>query len=176
MVTKLGAEFQFVDQQHKDLEIQRKKLANEMVTIKQAIDRQDLQLKQSKIAEKEAQSEILQVEKAVLKVAQDKTALEEKTASTLGNQITLEKGAQNVLKEAQKLRAQIAEKEQKLADLQNEIARIKVDALNTAAHNKELKATCTFFFYNLVQTLFALFSITFIAPFLSLQMRNVQRS
>ncbi len=81
-------------------------------------------------------------EKISLKIAQDHTTLQEKHAETLGQQTTLEKGAQGVLKEAQKLRERIAEKEQKLADLQNEIARIKVDSLNTAAHNKELRVTC----------------------------------
>ena len=47
-----------------------------------------------------------------------------------------------MLKEAQKLRAKIQEKEQKMIEIQNEVARIKVDSLNTTAHNKELKATC----------------------------------
>lgn len=150
VLTKLGAELAFVSQQQAEADERRRKLAADMVTLRQAMERQDLELKQGRIAEKEAQSALAQVDKLLIKIGQDRTLLEERTLEKLSEQTTLEKGAQNVLKEAQKLRARIAEKEQRLADLQNEIARIKVDSLNTAAHNKELQATCSFCHRNFV--------------------------
>jgi len=54
---------------------------------------------------------------------------------------TLEKGKAGVLKLVQQLQASIHNKQISAGDLDNEMARIKVDTLNTAAHNKELKAT-----------------------------------
>ena len=119
----------------------RDKLAHDVVVIKANIDKNELELRSVKITEKEAKTAIDQVEKQIQKLTKERTAVEEKTAVALSDQTTLEKGAQNVLREAQKLRASIQEKEQKMIEIQNEVARIKVDALNTAAHNKELKST-----------------------------------
>jgi len=59
----------------------------------------------------------------------------------LNNQTTLEKGAQNVFKLAQKLKQNVHDTDIQIGEIQNEIARIKVDTLNTSAHNKELQAT-----------------------------------
>lgn len=148
-MNKLSAELSFVSQQQHEVDTRTKKLSNEMNTLRQAIEKHELELKQTKIAEGETRKEVLIVEKLTLKIAQDHTTMQQKHLDTLSQQTTLEKGAQNVLKEAQKLRELIAEKEQKLADIQNEIARIKVDSLNTAAHNKELRATCASQFHSI---------------------------
>ena len=56
-------------------------------------------------------------------------------------QTTAEKGTANATKETRRVHASIQSKEERIGELQNETARIKVDSLNTVAHNKELKAT-----------------------------------
>jgi chromosome segregation ATPase len=146
-MNKLSSELTFVTQQQADIDHKSKKLSNEMNTLRLALEKQELELKQNRILESDIKKEVAAAEKLSSKIAQDHTTLQQKHLETLSQQTTLEKGAQNVLKEAQKLREKIAEKEQKLADIQNEIARIKIDSLNTEAHNKELRATCTFFFF-----------------------------
>jgi hypothetical protein len=67
--------------------------------------------------------------------------LEKEMLDNFSARTTLEKGKAGVLKLVQQLQTAIHEKQIQAGDLDNEIARIKVDTLNTAAHNKELKAT-----------------------------------
>ncbi len=55
-------------------------------------------------------------------------------------QTTLEKGAQNVQRSVRKVVDEIHSTELEMRELENEQARIKLDALNTEAHIRELQA------------------------------------
>jgi len=79
------------------------------------------------------------VDASIQKVANEATRLTEKIFDIVSEQTTLDRSASNTAKLAKKIHEQIGRKEDELAALSNEIARVKVDALNTRAHNQLLK-------------------------------------
>eukprot|EP00455_Lapot_gusevi_P048339 TRINITY_DN6659_c0_g3_i1.p1 TRINITY_DN6659_c0_g3~~TRINITY_DN6659_c0_g3_i1.p1 ORF type:complete len:906 (-),score=334.81 TRINITY_DN6659_c0_g3_i1:228-2891(-) len=141
LLTKVQTEVAFLTQQIQQVNDKKKRHHTEFTMLRASLEKTDQELKISQLQEKQFRHEITVLEKQIQKVTQQRKAIEDEMLESLSNQMTLEKGAQNVLKEGQKLRTKIEEKEQKLADLQNEVARIKVDALNTIAYNQELKST-----------------------------------
>jgi hypothetical protein len=81
--------------------------------------------------QKEIKAENEKISKQHEKVVMEKQGLDDKILESLSSQTTIEMGAQGVWKITQKLKHQIHDKEIKLGETQNEVARIKVDALNT---------------------------------------------
>jgi chromosome segregation ATPase len=67
--------------------------------------------------------------------------LEDQIAANLQTQKTLEKGTASTSQGASKLTVTIREKEMQLAQLQNELARVKVDYQNTVAQNTRMRDT-----------------------------------
>ena len=59
----------------------------------------------------------------------------------MNEQTTVNKAANSLAKAAQKVQDVIHDKEISLASMRNELARIKVDVLNTTAHNSQLRDT-----------------------------------
>ena len=70
----------------------------------------------------------------------DAKKMEDAVMANLGEQMAVEKGTANTAKEAAHVRLSVQDKEMEQAQLQNELARLKVDALNTVSHNSQLAA------------------------------------
>ena len=70
----------------------------------------------------------------------DAKKMEDAVMANLGEQMAVEKGTANTAKEAESVRLGVQDKEMAQAQLQNELARLKVDALNTVSHNGQLAA------------------------------------
>eukprot|EP00759_Apiculatamorpha_spiralis_P027820 PhF_6_TR30532/c1_g1_i1/m.44784 len=87
------------------------------------------------------QNEVTNTTKKVQKLAQDVMDAETKIMETLSNQSTIKKSSQSTLQEVEKLRNIIRDKEMHVTGIENELARIRVDALQTKAHNEVLQAT-----------------------------------
>ena len=83
--------------------------------------------------------EVQALEAQVQKTLMEAKSVENTIFSTLGEQMAVEKGTQNTATATDKLRTQREDKEDQLATMQNEMARIHVDALNTRSHNSELE-------------------------------------
>merc|ERR1719446_321293 len=89
------------------------------------------------IADHEHQHQV--VEKNVQQVSRDATALLSKIDDEISEQTTVDRASSNSKKRIKKIREEIAGKEIETQNLHNEIARVKVDSLNTKAHNQMLK-------------------------------------
>merc|ERR1719446_1975115 len=89
------------------------------------------------IADHEHQHQV--VEKNVQQVSRDTTALLTKIDDEVSEQTTVDRATSNSKKRIKRIREDIAGKEVEVQNLQNEIARVTVDSLNTKAHNQMLK-------------------------------------
>jgi hypothetical protein len=81
------------------------------------------------------------VEKNLHTVFQARQKLETEIANTRSAEVTVNKASANLAKENQAVISRIHEVEVNCANMENELARIKVDGLNTGAHNSQLQET-----------------------------------
>lgn len=141
LYNKAESEARFLENQKKGIEESSKKLNSKYLMLRSNLEQTDKELQISMTRQRDVKGKIENVHKKYEKLMQDKQKLDDTILENFSNRTTIEKGAQNVWKNTQKLKQEIHGKEIKMGEIQNEIARIKVDSLNTSAHNKELKQT-----------------------------------
>jgi len=108
--------------------------------LNKSLEQTDAELAGLAQTQTKTQGEVTLLEGQVQKMQLKAKVLEDAVMSTLGEQMAVEKGTQNTAHAAEKLRSTVAEKEMVSAQLQNELARIRVDTLNVASHNTQLEA------------------------------------
>lgn len=84
-------------------------------------------------------SEAESVERAIQRVFHEIRALESDMLRTLSEQTSAEKSSSKTAADIKALRAAAEAEELRIAEVQNEIARVAVDALNTQGHNERLQ-------------------------------------
>lgn len=141
MVGRSEAEAKIIDNQLIAARETKRELQQKYSMLRSNMDRVDKDLKAAKQEQKEIQTDIDSLGKKYERLITDKQKVDDNILENVSDRQNVRKGAQNVEKSIQKLRQQIHVKELEIGQLQNEIARIKVDSLNTGAHNKELKTT-----------------------------------
>merc|ERR1711998_168327 len=119
----------------------RAKLNEKYAMLKKSLDQTDVELQDVAKDVEAVEAESKEVDKEWTKVHAEKTGVEEKIEASLSEQTTFSRYAAGEQKDARRLREEIAEKEVQLSGLRNELSRIRVDALNTLAHNNALKDT-----------------------------------
>lgn len=72
-------------------------------------------------------------------VDRERQTLEAGYETNLSTQTTVQKAARNLMKEKVKIVKRIHEKEVEKATVENQLARVRVDALNVEAHNAQLR-------------------------------------
>lgn len=77
------------------------------------------------------EAEIARVDRDVAKCHSEMTALEAEMLANVSDQTTVEKSAQRTLKDVNATRQKVQEHYVQAVQLQNELAKIKVDLLNT---------------------------------------------
>lgn len=82
-----------------------------------------------------------QVESNIMKLHTETKRLFESLVDQKSEHTTIEKTASNMLKQAHKIGEDIEEKEMELESIMNEIARIKIDQLNTKSQIELLRKT-----------------------------------
>ena len=107
--------------------------------LNRSLEQTDAELSKITTTESSLEHEVKALEEQVQKTLLEAKKVENTIFSTLGEQMAVEKGTQNTAKTTDKLRGQREEKEQQQATMQNELARIHVDTLNTRSHNTELE-------------------------------------
>jgi len=107
--------------------------------LNRSLEQTDAELAKVAQTEKSLEHEVSALETQVQKTLMEAKTVETTIFSTLGEQMAVEKGTENSAKATEKLRAVREEKEQNQAQMQNELARIHVDALNTKSHISELE-------------------------------------
>lgn len=138
---RLQTETKFVTNQITSLEEKKRDLTEQYELLQKSLEQTDSELRVEEAKSKRLQQTADALAMRKEKLSQQKQRLEDQIMENTNDQTTIEKGAQNVYRTTQKLRSQIHAKELEINDVQNELARIRVDALNTEAHNKELEST-----------------------------------
>lgn len=116
-----------------------KKLNEKFAMCKRALDQTDAELAKAQVAQQQASDEVAAVEAKIQRVAQEIRRLEDEKLNTISEQTALDKSAQNLKLSVERRQAAIAEKEMAAASLENDLARIRVDTLNTTASNGVLR-------------------------------------
>ena len=88
-------------------------------------------------------SQIEAIVKKSQKAAKDVIDMENRVLDALNKQTTLKKSSQSALVDIEKMKSVIRDKELHVTNMENELARIRVDTLQTQAHNEVLKETVT---------------------------------
>ena len=84
--------------------------------------------------------QVAALETQLQKILLEAKQMEDAAMASLGEQMATEKGTHATAQATEKLRLVVQDKEMAAAQLQNELARLKVDALNTVSHNAQLQA------------------------------------
>merc|ERR1719506_1002691 len=87
------------------------------------------------------QEEVKAVDHNLQIVQRQRHDLESGIDENISQETTSSKAAKNLVKESAALQDRIHAKEVEASQMQNELARIKVDSLNTDAHNVQLRET-----------------------------------
>jgi len=136
---KLEAELRTMDAAIEGTREKANRSEEQFSILNKSLEQTDNELAKVRTHETTMQGEVEVLETQVQKVQLASKKLEDAVMSTLGEQMAVEKGTQNIAHETEKIRNAVAEKEIVGAQLQNELARIKVDTLNVTSHNTQLQ-------------------------------------
>lgn len=138
---KLQAEIVFIEKQLEEVKEKRARLNEKYTMLKKSLDQTDVELQDVAKDVEAVEAESKEIDKEWVKVHTEKTTVELSIEQYLSEQTTASRYAAGEQKDARKLIEEVREKEVNLSGLQNELSRIRVDALNTLAHNNALKDT-----------------------------------
>merc|ERR1711959_636693 len=138
---KLQAEVEFIEHLLEEVQEKRARLNEKYLMLKKSLDQTEVELQAVSKDVEAVNKDAKEVDKEWVKVHAEKTGYEEKIEATLSEQTTFERYASGEQKDARKVHVEASEKEVQVSQLQNELARIRVDSLNTLAHNNALKDT-----------------------------------
>uniref|UniRef100_A0A0G4FZX2 Coiled-coil domain-containing protein 40 n=1 Tax=Chromera velia CCMP2878 TaxID=1169474 RepID=A0A0G4FZX2_9ALVE len=133
-------EIQMLHSQMDSLKQESQRLGEQYDILKKSLDHASREKSRLDTAITSLEQQAASVSLAVQKVARLSTTMVEKIVDLLSQQTTLDRSASNTTKSAKRVFDHIKSQEAQLESLHNEIARVKVDALNTRAHNELLKS------------------------------------
>merc|ERR1719265_2304303 len=132
-------EMQYLQTQMTTIKADRERLMEQYNMLKKSLEHTSAETSKLDTAIQDSQSQLEVVEKNIQKVSRETTSLFGKIEDETSEQTTVERSEANSRKSVKKIREEIAGKEIETQNLHNEIARVKVDSLNTKAHNQMLK-------------------------------------
>eukprot|EP00824_Muranothrix_gubernata_P008902 TRINITY_DN2147_c0_g1_i2.p1 TRINITY_DN2147_c0_g1~~TRINITY_DN2147_c0_g1_i2.p1 ORF type:complete len:897 (+),score=265.82 TRINITY_DN2147_c0_g1_i2:797-3487(+) len=139
--TKMENEAEYQRQQIQLALDARERLLGEFTLLKRSLDAADAELANDTTNAAALRKALEQAEKGFVKMQVDIQHLEEAICTNLGEQKTLKKSTQSSVTHAEKIRESVYDIEMKLAAVQNDYARIRLEAINTASHNEQQKDT-----------------------------------
>ena len=141
VLAKTENEVNFLEKQVDSL-LERKQKSNDKFTmLKRSLDHTDAETRKAENEVKSIQADIAVTSKRYQKSSRVVSEMEQKVLETLSSQTTLKKGSQSALQEIEQMKGAISEKELQVTQMENELARTRVDTLQTQAHNEVLKGT-----------------------------------
>jgi chromosome segregation ATPase len=141
VLSKTENEVNILEKQIDQLLEKKQKATQRFTLLKQSLDQTDQENKTYEGEVRTFESEIAVISKRAQKAAKQVVDMENKVMETLNKQTTLKKGSQSALRDIEKLKNTIREKEMHVTQMENELARIRVDTLQTQSHNEVLKQT-----------------------------------
>ena len=140
-VNKLGAEQKVVEAGLEESKMKEMAHHERFAMLNKSLEQTDAELGKVNQEHTTLSTEVAAIETQLQKVLLEAKQVEDAGVKDLGEQLATEKGTQSLLTVTEKLKLQVQEKEMAGAQLQNELARIRVDTLNTKSHNTQLEAT-----------------------------------
>ncbi|CUG90145.1 Hypothetical protein, putative [Bodo saltans] len=141
ILSKTETEVNMLEKQIDGMLDKKQKTTQRFSVLKQSLDQTDAENRNLDIEVKNVGNEIEIITKKSQKAAKDVVEMENRVMETLNKQTTLKKGSQSALQDIDKLKNMIREKEVQVTTMENELARIRVDTLQTQSHNEVLKQT-----------------------------------
>jgi chromosome segregation ATPase len=118
---------------------ERDQLLDRYDMLKKSLEHTEEEENRLKIEQKQLRQQVKALEQNYLVVEKERQTLLEGIAATDGTSTTVSKAVQNLKKQAKETTAKVYLKQNELIKLENEIARMQVDVLNTRAHNDSLR-------------------------------------
>ncbi|KAG7401497.1 Coiled-coil domain-containing protein 40 [Phytophthora boehmeriae] len=137
-IERFNAELRFVEEQTENLRGEHERLTARHELLTKSLKQTEAQVSAATSAGKKLESEAAQVAQHLETTQRERHLLEDEIAAEKNDQTTVHKAAHNLTKETQRLVSRVHEKEVDLANLQNEMARVGVDALNVQNHIAQL--------------------------------------
>ena len=140
MADRSQNEIQFLQREIVKLNGERDKLAERYQMLRKSLEQTDTEAQRVELQRKNLQEQCMTLDQNFKVVEQVRQEIEKGIQMNASTQTTVSKAAQNLVKNAEVVQAKIHVKEQEQSKAQNEMSRVKVDTLNTEAHNKQLRS------------------------------------
>jgi chromosome segregation ATPase len=141
LLNRAEAEVAIIDSQLSATQESRRELGQQYMLLRSAMDKTESELRSGRQEQRDVQTQLEALQKRSDRLTLERQKLDDIILENISDRANIRKGAQNIEKAILQLKQQIHAKEIQAGELHNEIARIKVDALNTSAHNRELETT-----------------------------------
>uniref|UniRef100_A0A0C3T1B1 Coiled-coil domain-containing protein 39 n=1 Tax=Guillardia theta (strain CCMP2712) TaxID=905079 RepID=A0A0C3T1B1_GUITC len=141
ILNKIRNSAAFLERQVEQVVAERNRLQEQFSILQKSLEQSEGELAQVESEKKVVTEEIAKMDKMIASTSNETQKIEQGILQSIAEQTTLQKAAQSIDKQTQGMQAQMHAKENEAAQVRNELARIRVDALNTMAHNDQLKST-----------------------------------
>eukprot|EP00744_Colponema_vietnamica_P006764 GILI01009806.1.p1 GENE.GILI01009806.1~~GILI01009806.1.p1 ORF type:complete len:781 (-),score=236.85 GILI01009806.1:84-2351(-) len=141
ILSKTENEVGILEKQIDSMLEKKEKATHRYGVLKKALEQADSDKKAIDAEIRDISGEISGITKKSQKAAKDVLDMESKVMETLSKQTTLKKGSLAALQDIEKMKNAIHDKELQVTQMENELARIRVDTLQTESHNEVLKQT-----------------------------------
>lgn len=136
MISKIKAS---LDLFNNELGAEEHRVSAQLLSLKESLNNTEQNIKLTSQEQKAVEEAMNQVEANIMKLHAQTRRLEQSLIDQKSEHTTIEKTASNLLKQAHKISDEIEEKDMELEGILNEIARIKIDQLNTKSQIQLLK-------------------------------------
>jgi len=136
--SKLESESRLVDASTIACKEKEERHHEKFAMLNKSLEQTDGELTRVTQQEVALEQEVNMLEAQIQKIMMETKKLQDSALTNLGEQVAVEKGAANTVHATEKLRSKRDEMEMAAAQMHNELARIRVDTLNTMSHNSQL--------------------------------------
>lgn len=141
VLKKVEGEAQFIIKQIEACVEKQQRLQEMFSKLHKSLDTTEEQLRRQDTEAKAILGEQGAVDKAHLKVVNELRGIEEEMVKALSDQTTAERSGHKAASDINELRRRVRDEELHVVEVQNEMAKLQVDLLNTEAHNARLTET-----------------------------------
>lgn len=136
---RLEHELQWVEENLTKMRTEREQLQERYMLLNKSLAQTDLEVKKLDTATKQLNIEAESLQQNLQTVTQERQKMEEELQVVLSTQMNTNKAVQNLIKQQGKVLKRTHERENEGNEIENEIARTKVDRLNASSVNDQLK-------------------------------------
>lgn len=138
-VSSLNGEAQRLEEEIQRVTARRDRLSERYELLRKSLHQTDEEHRRGEVELKALRDKMATLDKHWQTVDRQRKDLESQIVETQSTSTTVSKAVKNLGKEAKAVQERIQEKEAEQESMRNELSRIRVDVLNTEAHNKQLQ-------------------------------------